>query len=88
MIPNEPAIPNIPNIPKPDVNEEPGFVLIPLHPGFGGLGGYGGYGGYGSQNGYGGYDGVQQPSLWSYFPINPYGWNLNFFTGKNDSHGY
>lgn len=67
------VIPNEPETPTPDVNVEPGYVLVPLHPGYG-------YGGYGGQNGYDGV--VHQPSVWSYFPINPYSWNLNFFTGK------
>lgn len=67
------VIPSEPEIPKPDVNVEPDLVLVPLHPGYGGYGGYDGYGGFGS---------VQPPSFWSYFPINPYSWNLNYFTGK------
>lgn len=49
----------------PNTDGEPGLVLIPLQPN------YGGYGGFP----------IQQPTFWSYFPVNPYSWNLNFFTG-------
>lgn len=60
----------------PDVNGggEPGIVLIPLQPD------YNVYNPYNTVHS--GWGVVQQPTLWSYFPFNPYQWNLNYFNGE------